>query len=102
MATRYQYTKKTKDVDKKHRKINSTIYPKIELNDSDLYIISNIGDRLDLMAYKYYGDVELWWIIAQANNIGKGTLNIKPGTNIRVPQDLEPIFSSLELINRRR
>lgn len=26
------------------------------------------GDRLDLLAYRYYGDASKWWIIADANH----------------------------------
>ena len=99
---RYQYTTQTIDIERKHRKYTTTIYPKIEPGDSDIYVISNIGDRLDLLANTYYGDVTLWWIIAAANNIGKGTLNIKPGTSLRIPQNLDTIYSEMESINRRR
>ena len=99
---RYQYTEQTKDAVTKNRKYNSTIYPKIELSEDDVYIISNIGDRMDLLADKYYDDVTLWWIIAAANQIGKGSMNIIPGTNLRIPQDLEPIFSAMEILNTSR
>jgi len=102
MTTRYQYTTQTIDKDNKHRKYQTTIYPKIEPDDSDIFVVSNIGDRLDLLANIYYGDVTLWWIIAQANNIGKGSLNIKPGTNLRIPQNIEDVYSEMESINRRR
>ena len=100
--SRFTYSTETIDVDKKHRKFDSTLYPKIELDDSDIYIYTNIEDKLDLLAYKYYGDVTLWWIIAQANHLGKGTLNILPGTQLRIPQNIEKIFSDLETINRTR
>jgi len=99
---RYQYTRKNTDENKKFRKYNTTLYPKIEPSDDDVFIITNIGDRLDLLAFRYYGDVTLWWIIAQANQIGKGTLNIKPGTNLRIPQNIENVYSNLETINRSR
>jgi len=100
--SRYQYTTQAIDKDTKNRKHQTTIYPKIEPNDEDIYVITNIGDRLDLLAFTYYGDVTMWWIIAQANDIGKGTLNIKPGTNLRIPQNVENIYSEMESINRRR
>lgn len=99
---RYSYTTQTTDDERKFRKFNSTLYPKIEPSDDDIFIISNIGDRLDLLAFTYYGDVTLWWVIAQANKIGKGTLNILPGIQVRIPQNLEQVYSSLETINRRR
>ena len=99
---RYDYTYVTRDEDKGFRKYNSTMYPKIQPEDSDTYIITNIGDRLDLLASKYYDDVNLWWIIAQANQIGKGTLNIVPGTQLRIPQNIAKINTDLETINRTR
>lgn len=102
MANRYTYTNQTLDKDKSFRKFSTTLYPKIEEKNSDIIIRTNSGDRLDLLANRYYGDVTLWWIIAQANNIGKGTLNIKAGTLLRIPQELETIFSDLETINRNR
>lgn len=102
MGRRYEYTQRGIDQTTKYRKQFSTIYPKIEVSDDDIYITTNIGDRLDLLADRYYGDTTMWWIIAQANAIGKGSVNIKPGTNLRIPQDLESIFSNMEKINTSR
>ena len=102
MPDRYEFTPDGRDKDKKFRKYDSTLYPKITLDDSDVYIITNIGDRLDMIASRYYNDVNLWWIKAQANHIGKGTLNIIPGSQLRIPQNLGKIFSDLETINRTR
>lgn len=102
MAGRYQYTQRNTDRNKRFRKFNTTIYPKTEPSDDDVYITSAIGDRLDLLADRYYNDVTLWWIIAEANSIGQGTLNIKPGTRLRIPQNIDVVFSSLETINRSR
>jgi len=102
MPYRYESTNVTRDKDKNFRKFDSTLYPQIEIDDSDIYIITNIGDRLDLLASRYYNDVNLWWIIAQANHVGKGTLNVIPGTQLRIPQNLSKIFSDLEIINQTR
>jgi hypothetical protein len=49
----------------------SKIYPNIPLKDSDIYVATETGDRLDTLAYEYYQDSSLWWIIASANNIHK-------------------------------
>jgi hypothetical protein len=51
-------------------------YPLMERSIDDIYIIGMQGDRLDNLAYKYYNDANLWWIIARANNIGKGSLSV--------------------------
>ena len=42
-------------------------YPNTPLSASDIYVITTVGDRLDLLAYNYYRDVNLWWIISAAN-----------------------------------
>ena len=43
-------------------------YPNIPLSADDIYVITTIGDRLDLLAYTYYKDTALWWVISMANN----------------------------------
>ena len=83
------------------RFLSSTVLPHIAKSAQDVYITSIFGDRLDMLAHKYYGDVTLWWIIAHANHLGKGSLHIKPGTQIRIPKDLQLIYSMLEKVNTR-
>jgi len=63
----------------------STIYPNIDRHVTDIYIEAQSLDRLDSLAYMYYEDVTLWWVIAQANGIGKGTMNVTPPMIIRIP-----------------
>jgi hypothetical protein len=72
----------------------STIYPKIKPNDNDLYIISEGGDRLDLLSYQYYKDPTLWWIISVANNnITFGSMFPEPGTQLRIPTNLTNVIT---------
>lgn len=40
--------------------------------------------RIDLISYRYYGDVRLWWVIAEANNITDPT-HLTPGKVLRIP-----------------
>ena len=42
-------------------------YPEIPEDISDIYIITRIGERLDLLANKYYQNPDLWWVIMKAN-----------------------------------
>lgn len=100
MANRYQYSNilTTKNTKKKY--LSSMIYPKIKPSNDDLYIISEGGDRLDILASKYYGDKTLWWIIATANNLNDASLSITPGTQMRIPSNLSNILSDLEKINK--
>lgn len=46
------------------------------------------GDRLDLLAADYYGDSELWWVIARANPEILYPEDLPVGTVIRIPSAL--------------
>jgi hypothetical protein len=41
----------------------------------------------------------LWWIIARANNIGKGDLTVPIGTQIRIPSDYISIIDTYKNLN---
>lgn len=78
-------------------------YPNIPLSETDIYVVTTIGDRLDYLAYTYYRDSELWWIIAAANNnINNGFLFPSPGTQLRIPQNISNILTQLEQFNKAR
>jgi len=78
-------------------------YPSIPLSENDIYVITTSGDRLDYLAYMYYLDSELWWIIAVANdNITKGSLFPAPGTQLRIPQNISSILAQFEQFNKSR
>ena len=40
--------------------------------------------RIDLIAWRYYRDISLWWVIAEVNGIGN-PIEIKPGVVLRIP-----------------
>jgi len=86
MASRYR-TNKTKKLDDGRVVYKSKIYPTIELRDDDIYIVTQTGDRLDTMAYKYFADSSLWWIIASANNIHDASFGLPDGTILRIPKN---------------
>ena len=77
-------------------------YPEIPLSIDDIYIITNDGDRLDLLANQFYQDVDMWWIIATANPgiIKRDTFNLKPGLEIRIPTDTQSIMQNFESLNK--
>jgi len=77
----------------------TTRYPEIKKRVTDIYVIVTDSDRLDLLAFEYYNNTSLWWIIAQSNNLGKGTLRIESGLQIRIPTDIEPILKEYRRIN---
>jgi hypothetical protein len=77
------------------------LYPNIPLSENDNYIVTTVGDRLDTLAYNYYRDSELYWIISVANNnVTKGSLFPTPGTQLRIPTDLNLILNLFRSINK--
>ena len=89
--SRYEHTKIKKSkvirgTSKKPHNITSyrsTIYSAIPETDSDIYVITQLGDRLDNLAFQFYGDQHLWWYIAKANNLTFMTIPV--GTSLRIP-----------------
>ena len=77
-------------------------YPVIPESPNDLYIISKSTDRLDLLANDYYGDHKLWWIISKANpnKVKRDSLFMDPGIQIRIPYNIEKIYSDFEKLNK--
>jgi hypothetical protein len=100
MANRYIYTNTKEQKETKTKFLESTIYPKISATNDDIYIISGQGDRLDLLAQKYYNDPRMWWIIATANNLNDASLAVEPGRQLRIPSNTSAIINSLQNINR--
>ena len=81
---RYKYNNVIRN-EKSVRIYDSARIPLLEKRADDIYIYSQYGDRLDLLAYEYYGDTTLWPTIAAANNIGHGSLLVTPGIQLRIP-----------------
>ena len=79
-----------------------TMYPRIPLKNSDIFITPSYGTRLELLANEYYKDPTLWWIIAQANGIkGFTALNTENFKGqIRIPTEIQDILDEFSLMNR--
>jgi hypothetical protein len=90
----YTFTQTPKlDVENKRRYYDSLIDPVIEKNIDDIYVVTSVGERLDLLAWKYYQDPELWWIISAANpELRKDSLYLEPGIQVRVPRDYQVVL----------
>tara|TARA_B100000674_G_C37955746_1_gene969473 strand:+ start:2625 stop:2927 length:303 start_codon:yes stop_codon:yes gene_type:complete len=73
-------------------RINVNIFNAVEngLISYTSYIMSE-GERLDILAGKFYNNSTYWWIIAAASGIGWG-LQVPPGTFLKIPDNLEEIF----------
>ena len=98
MPSRYNNTKVKMSRDGK-RVLKPTIYPKIPIKDSDVFIYPKFGDRLDNLAYKYYKDTTLWWIIAKANGLDEAHIGLALDEQIRIPIDITPIINELKRLS---
>ena len=74
----------------------SKIYPNIPPSDEDIFVATETGDRFDTLAYQYYNDSTLWWIIACANNIHNASIGFAEGTILRIPQNYIDILRDFE------
>ena len=96
--------KKIDSQDKEYhvRRLSTIMYPEF-YTDNDTRIISQDGDRLDLLAKEFYGDETLWYVIARANNLGKGSMYVPPGEIITIPyEDAMGISEMMTEFNRSR
>jgi hypothetical protein len=48
------------------------------------------GERLDSIAGRFFGNGDLWWIIAAASGIGWG-LQVPPGTRLVIPSNIAQV-----------
>tara|TARA_B100001094_G_C18144199_1_gene779676 strand:- start:97 stop:420 length:324 start_codon:yes stop_codon:yes gene_type:complete len=76
-------------------------YPEIEPQESDIYVETEFGDRLDLLADRFYGDVSLYWIISicNVNVLNLGSLFPPAGAQLRIPVNINGIISSYNELN---
>ena len=102
MINRYSKTAVKRD-NKNINYYTNTLYPEIPPNINDTYILTEVGDRLDILANTFYKDPSLWWVITKANpdKIRRDGLLIKPGIQIRIPINIERILIAFEKLNIR-
>jgi len=99
MASRYENIPTTREGMTGSLYYQANVYPTIEPTDTDYYVITTIGDRLDLMAYDFYQDVNLWWIIASANALPGDSLYPPIGVQLRIPTNIQTVLSRYKLEN---
>jgi hypothetical protein len=98
---RYENILETKD-NTGERYYRNNIYPDIPASQTDLYVITVLGDRLDLLAFNFYGDESLWWIIASANSLPGDSLYLEPGAQIRIPSNVPGVINEYKSANINR
>jgi hypothetical protein len=67
------------------RYFNTIILPNPAGNTTDIFIQTTTPDRLDKLALIFYEDETMWWVIAAANGLGKGTYMVPADTRLRIP-----------------
>ena len=79
----------------------TTYYPEVEPHETDIYVETEFSDRLDSLANQFYGDVTLYWIIsiANPNTLNFGSISIPPGTQLRIPVNINGIVSRFNQLN---
>ena len=76
-------------------------YPEVGARESDIYVETEWGDRLDLLANQFYNNVTLWWIISirNPNKVNFGSLFLTPGSIIAIPVNVSGIIDSYNNLN---
>ena len=110
--SRYQLRRRTKNANKmydeffrergvkfiKHYRTGKLVYPspnQIKRLDTVQHIWK-FGDRYEKLAYKYYGDSRLWWVIAWIN-MRPAEFTNSVGDVIFIPTSLENTLSLLNI-----
>jgi len=83
------------------RYYRTTYYPEIAPLESDIYVETEFGDRLDLLASRFYGNVSLYWIISISNPnvINLGSLFPPVGSQLRIPINVNGVISRYNQLN---
>jgi hypothetical protein len=100
---RYSQTPIIRSVEDQKRRFINVKYPLITLDSQDIYLYTTQGDRYDILAFNFYKDSSLWWVINHANpNQDSSSLFPSLGVQIRVPAPnrLSSILMQYELLNQ--
>ena len=87
---------------KQKRHYKNVKYPAIPLNPQDIYIVASANQRLDLLAKRFYNDVDLWWVIniANPNLVPRDSIYIPIGKQIRIPANVTSIKLQFDELNQ--
>ncbi len=85
MKSRYRYSK---IINRKYFiRPDYTMFD-VSLNNIQYHIIiTKLGDRLDILASKYFGEAKLWWIIASINKLSGDSFFVPTGTTLYIPKN---------------
>lgn len=99
MASRYANISTTKLDGTGSQYYTTNVYPDIAPTDQDYYVITTVGDRLDLLAYNFYKDSSLWWVIASANALPGDSVFPPIGMQLRIPINIQAVLSNYKNVN---
>ena len=98
MSSRYQNIEIIKS--KENKNIYSQVYyPEFGNQEDDIYIITSITDRLDLISLDFYGDEKLWWVIVMVNNLEGDSIFPPVGVQLKIPKNIEDILNKFNKEN---
>lgn len=63
--------------------------------DTIVVVTQELEKRPDLVSYKAYGIVDLWWVIYEFNQINDPFFELKQGQLLRIPS-LERVITAIE------
>jgi len=95
---RYKHQQVKRDADGR-RKLSTIQYPKILSKNSDMIYRTRDSDTYSTLAYRFYRDQSLWWIIAKANGDFRGNIRPKLGIKLIIPTDISDIITKLNRDN---
>ena len=84
--SRYRYSKIQRNPQGK-RYLTTGNIPNIPYTEADHYVQVSTFDRLDTISQQFYNTPKFWWVIAAANNLGKGSIMIERGGILRIPSN---------------
>jgi hypothetical protein len=74
-------------------------YPSLVPSNNDYYIIAREEDRFDLIASDFYGQPTYWWVVAMANDLPGDSMYAPPGTQLRIPGNLNNALTAFNVEN---
>jgi len=98
MASRYQNIGLQK-VDNGETIYLPTKYPTLVPSNEDYYIIAREEDRFDLIAADFFGDSTYWWVVVMANDLPGDSMYAPPGTQLRIPGNLNNALTAFNVEN---
>lgn len=84
-----------------NRVYKTTLFTSPDRTNNDQFIELDRTRRLDILADEFYDDRDLWWVIAQANNLNTASFFVEAGTRLRIPMNVTRIFQEIEQANSR-